>query len=313
MKSIWFWAGLTAWNLVFMANGMWRGSPWWITGISGFAAGLCCAELVWNINKRRINDKHRRAAESNYQRARASAGTGFLVPPSLQNQILAYPYPYAGARIGTSVGALPVEESDGTPIVGHRYYTLVEGQEYLRGAADCPWPTRRLTAVCRNGEEDEFLDDISERHLRAGVCSCGIYMLQGPVMRQFPNQTKYVGSSGIYVSSGYMNPQKSVGVYADCVGWGTVLEGSLGYRVQHCRIEKLYVADDAEWAMPVLEKYGVPIEHLVVQTPEEAADLMRQHLAEKQEPEDVPSNAIEITAHGDDERTFIAPPEERTF
>lgn len=210
---------------------------------------------------------NRTAQARDYRRAKATA--------SPADPIYAEPYDYP----------LLSTRSGGEIIRGWRTYILHDqDSRVLMGMANALWFTSTLTARCNRPtplDMDQSMgEELAHRHLRYGLCSCGIYLLAGGVQRVFP-RTFAAAQPMVYTTYASLsgNPAHHVRasyVYANCVAWGTVVEHDDGYRAEHVRIEQLFYTD--EWTIPYLrENYpGVPLVSLAVQTPEEAAALMRQ-------------------------------------
>jgi hypothetical protein len=112
-----------------------------------------------------------------------------------------------------------------SPVFGYREFFLYPGDKMLYGGFGRAWPSAEMEAkcLCHIGPATDVvpIDHPSHR--------CGIYLLRQPSGPLCPG---YIG--------------------AWCVGWGKVVEYEEGWRVQHCRIERL--------VLPPGPSYGVPIE-----------------------------------------------------
>lgn len=121
----------------------------------------------------------------------------------------------------------PLQEYNET-ILGFRAYNI-SSQGYLTGAQGVIWETPKLTVDC-----PQFREHIQDSESTVGggarndsgqnVHGCGIYMYKDP--------TECV----IYYGVG--NKMHAI---AAVVGWGDFWEGERGYRIEHARIEKLWV------------------------------------------------------------------------
>jgi hypothetical protein len=120
------------------------------------------------------------------------------------------------------------------PVFGYRDFdvSVKHNQYLLRGLFGQIWRTAELEAKCFCGPPAGRDAPIAGSGHR-----CGIYL-----RREKPITTPHVG--------------------ALCVGWGEVIEHELGWRVQHCRIERLVLpSTHPDHIADILEQhYGVPVE-----------------------------------------------------
>jgi hypothetical protein len=127
-------------------------------------------------------------------------------------------------------------ENPESPVFGYREFevTVKHGQHLLRGFFGQIWRTAELEAKCFCGPPPGRDAPIADPKHR-----CGIYL-----RREKPIITPYVS--------------------ALCVGWGKVVEHELGWRVQHCRIERLVLSPPVYLDIAdILEQhYGVPVERV---------------------------------------------------
>jgi hypothetical protein len=122
-----------------------------------------------------------------------------------------------------------------SPVFGYREFCLYLGDDkLLHGGFGEAWPSAEMEAecLCYAAVPDEAVPIDRYPH------HCGIYLLRQPE----PLCPGYIG--------------------AWCVAWGKVIEHEKGWRVQHCRIERLVLPPkpDPSTIIPLLSHYGVPIE-----------------------------------------------------
>ena len=124
----------------------------------------------------------------------------------------------------------PLEKAQ--PVVGFRAYNIENG--YLKGAHQATWETAKLSVNCPDfrlhiRESATTVGGISRNEKGDTIHSCGIYIYKDP--------TECVHYYGI---------GKRMGAIAAVIGWGDTWEGERGYRVEHARIEKLWVLTDQQ-------------------------------------------------------------------
>lgn len=102
------------------------------------------------------------------------------------------------------------------------------------------WESDTLQAVCVITDGGKF--DVQH----AVQCSCGIYLF---------------GDKAAMMSQ-VMGEGMHTAILAECVGWGTVIEHELGYRVEYCRIEGLWTSGADSLNEYLSKKYGVPCRNL---------------------------------------------------
>ena len=125
---------------------------------------------------------------------------------------------------------MKVEKSEEL-VIGYRPFS-VDGQGYLYGGLGHRWDGRYLDAECPFSHRA----GTAHVHLSKGECSCGIYM-QNPLV--------YTGRE----------------VMAECVGWGICIVADHGYRVEHCRIDRIFVPEGTpeNVCAQLGLRYGVPV------------------------------------------------------
>jgi len=133
--------------------------------------------------------------------------------------------------------------SEGQFVVGFRAYNIQHG--YLYGGAGNPWETAQLSVDCPNFRQ----------HMRAAVETTGGEPIDSSGRR--------IHGCGIYIYKDpaecvhYYGIGKSMNAIAAVVGWGDIWEGERGYRVEHSRIEKLWVFQDSPQLRPYEINGGV--------------------------------------------------------
>jgi len=114
-------------------------------------------------------------------------------------------------------------------IRGWREYSLVDNRKLgilLMGSWQY-WREQQLSSSCCWEEEGKYLPlmEIDVKPINGPhsmyQCVCGIYLLKQPFKRLWDFK-----------------------IIAQAVGWGKVVEHEKGYRVQHCRIDQLYIPQD---------------------------------------------------------------------
>lgn len=131
---------------------------------------------------------------------------------------------------------------------GYRRYRLngdIRNDTLLLEGAYAPWYDREFTSVCNGNYSDNAftLEEVCAEHLLAGICACGIYVLKQP---------------------NYIAGYREWPVLAEVSAWGAYIEFQSGWRVQHARIEHIWL-DDAFYADDVEEladRYKVRIDIL---------------------------------------------------
>jgi hypothetical protein len=111
----------------------------------------------------------------------------------------------------------PLPEITDSLIVGFRIFAVKNG--LLRGYHSTDWPTEKLDAVCEQGKLKQHLQSTD---FDRGEHGCGIYIYKD--------------------AAEAMNEYKNDAV-ALVMGWGNAFEGERGWRVEHCRIDKLWIWD----------------------------------------------------------------------
>lgn len=115
-------------------------------------------------------------------------------------------------------------------VLGFRAYSIENG--YLKGGAGNLWITAKLSVDCPDfhqhiNDSVSTVGGYSTSSDGAKIHACGIYIYKDP--------TECVHYYGI---------GKKMNAIAAVVGWGDIWEGERGYRVEHSRIEKLWVMGD---------------------------------------------------------------------
>lgn len=147
---------------------------------------------------------------------------------SLSGFVTALPMPEPAAP----VLGIP-DASDPVLIRGWRTYDI--RLDRLYGLAGFAWEGAHLKASCHALIQPP---GDCHAHLRAGTCTCGIY-----VAREMPRP--------------WARPPVAPVAVAEVVGWGAYVEYERGWRCENVRIEKLYAWDTA-WALE--QRYGCPVE-----------------------------------------------------
>jgi hypothetical protein len=111
----------------------------------------------------------------------------------------------------------PLPEITDSLIVGFRIFAVKYG--VLQGYHNAQWKTEKLDAVC---DQDKLKQHLQSTDFDRGEHGCGIYIYKD--------------------AAEAINEYKNDAV-ALVMGWGNAFEGERGWRVEHCRIDKLWIWD----------------------------------------------------------------------
>lgn len=123
-------------------------------------------------------------------------------------------------------------------ITGYRRYILRDNgtSDFTLVGASVEWPSRELTATCVRSFTSKSGGDLCERHLLEGVCSCGIYVLKSP--DTLPEYSKWPAIVAV-------------------TGWGAFTEFEHGWRIQHVRMEHIWI--EPEWIESIKREWNLDV------------------------------------------------------
>ena len=123
-----------------------------------------------------------------------------------------------------------VTEPQPSPIIAYRVYTLSDYPPKITGFRGNDWNSVYMKAECLTwgAQAKEIIrrQEICKSHVKSGTCECGIYALKASSLK---------GSSGEFDS--YYNAKYTL--LAEVELWGSVLEGTAGYRATEARVRRL--------------------------------------------------------------------------
>lgn len=156
----------------------------------------------------------------------------------------------------TVAGGNAIEET-GELVRGYRNFSIVITREVgggllirLRGSHTMFWPSKHLVAECLDtGIALTNPMEIAESQLRAKLhlskdtCACGIYSYREPStprISHYTNRHRLVCTKGTRAMAA-LGHGSTVIVTAEVVNWGFGVLGDMGYRTEHCELERLTV------------------------------------------------------------------------